>query len=281
MFSFLKKRRERNLLTMYKFTGMWLQKVMETPESLYSLMNIHKAMWREGLRHEALGPDRYGMFRTDRIEDMILSDIHLGGIDGIPARSAQEFEYQGFKYANQNGSPDASNHTDSYRTVCRQYRDHLASVLREMRSNIYDHGFSREEICASIEAGCGKLYPDAQVSGVRILDRSIEDGKIVNVMFNRGDDSIMSSLAIKGGIIYLPDLFTSGVFLQYNTREDCSFRRCQDALNGNDIPVVFGREEIGRLKFSKWPLEMTGDCVAGNVRHLKAYARRYDARYGF
>ena len=52
-------------------------------ESLMDLFNIHKQMWTEGLRHANIGPDEFGMFRTNDISSMKPSEVFLGNVYGL------------------------------------------------------------------------------------------------------------------------------------------------------------------------------------------------------
>ena len=49
----------------------WLTKIGNA-NTLSECMILHKRIWRKGFRNANLGPDRYGMFRTDDINSMII-----------------------------------------------------------------------------------------------------------------------------------------------------------------------------------------------------------------
>lgn len=51
--------------------------------SLEELLSIHKEAWIVGFQNENLGPDKYGMFRTENIPTMQPSEVFLGGIWGL------------------------------------------------------------------------------------------------------------------------------------------------------------------------------------------------------
>lgn len=52
-------------------------------DSLEELLSIHKEAWIVGFQNENLGPDKYGMFRTENIPTMQPSEVFLGGIWGL------------------------------------------------------------------------------------------------------------------------------------------------------------------------------------------------------
>ena len=52
-------------------------------DSLEELLSIHKEAWIVGFQNENLGPDKYGMFRTESIPTMQPSEVFLGGIWGL------------------------------------------------------------------------------------------------------------------------------------------------------------------------------------------------------
>lgn len=56
---------------------------IEKCDSLGELLSIHKSAWTLGFQNENLGPDKYGMFRTENIPTMQPSEIFLGGICGL------------------------------------------------------------------------------------------------------------------------------------------------------------------------------------------------------
>lgn len=52
-------------------------------DSLEELLNIHKEAWIVGFQNGNLGPDKYGMFRTESIPTMKPEEVFLGGIWGL------------------------------------------------------------------------------------------------------------------------------------------------------------------------------------------------------
>lgn len=61
-------------------------------DSLYELLSIHKEAWFIGFQNENLGPDRYGMFRTENIPTMKPSEVFLGGIWGLFTHAIPHWE---------------------------------------------------------------------------------------------------------------------------------------------------------------------------------------------
>lgn len=51
--------------------------------TLEALLLWHKRAWRAGFQNKNLGPDKYGMFRTNDINKMTIDEVFLGGIYGL------------------------------------------------------------------------------------------------------------------------------------------------------------------------------------------------------
>ena len=70
----------------------------EAATSLPELMAIHKEVYNVlksidcPVQLEHLGPDMYGMFRTDSIANLTMDNCYLGGVDGLFTLSAREWE---------------------------------------------------------------------------------------------------------------------------------------------------------------------------------------------
>lgn len=97
-------------------------------DSLEELLSIHKEAWLIGFQNENLGPDRYGMFRTENIPTMKPSEVFLGGIWGLfthaiphwEERKSQPYGCNGF-----NMDPEIS----LYGIVLDQYKRLLISNI--------------------------------------------------------------------------------------------------------------------------------------------------------
>lgn len=62
----------------YNNSEDWLYQIGQA-NTLSELMILHKRMWREGYQNRNLGPDQYGMFRTDDINTMTIDQVYIGG----------------------------------------------------------------------------------------------------------------------------------------------------------------------------------------------------------
>lgn len=99
--------------------------------SLEELLSIHKEAWIVGFQNENLGPDKYGMFRTESIPTMQPSEVFLGGIWGLwtyaipfwEERKPQPYGYNGF-----NMDPKIS----LYDIVLDQYKRLLISNIEDI-----------------------------------------------------------------------------------------------------------------------------------------------------
>ena len=69
----------------------WLTKIGNT-NALAECMRLHKRIWRRGFRNANLGPDRYGMFRTDDINSMTIDEVYIGGIYGLNTLTIAQWE---------------------------------------------------------------------------------------------------------------------------------------------------------------------------------------------
>lgn len=100
-------------------------------DSLEELLSIHKEAWIVGFQNENLGPDKYGMFRTENIPTMKPEEVFLGGIWGLfthaipfwEERKSQPYGYNGFGI-----NPDAS----LYDIILNQYKLLLYSNFKDI-----------------------------------------------------------------------------------------------------------------------------------------------------
>lgn len=104
---------------------------IEKCDSLGELLSIHKSAWTLGFQNENLGPDKYGMFRTENIPTMQPSEVFLGNICGLfthaipfwEERKSQPYGYNGF-----NMNPKIS----LYDIVLDQYKRLLISNIKDI-----------------------------------------------------------------------------------------------------------------------------------------------------
>ena len=59
---------------------------IEGPNTLITLMDIHREAWEAGFQNENIGPDRYGVFRT--------SDILSSNIRALLAKARSNYLYK-------------------------------------------------------------------------------------------------------------------------------------------------------------------------------------------
>ena len=131
--------------------------------SLMDLFDIHKRMWAEGLRHANIGPDEFGMFRTDDILMMKPSEVYLGNVYGLWTAPLNEWI----------GTKDEH-------IIREQYRNHLSSNVDWLRSLVYDNGLDRAKIEKAIAADA----PDwAGISDVRIVDKEMKPDKLLEFTY--------------------------------------------------------------------------------------------------
>ena len=133
---FFKKAIQKNIkdaelqLTLSKNGARIINKVKKC-DSLYVLLNIHKEAWLLGFQNENLGPDRYGMFRTENIPTMKPEEIFLGGIWGLfthaipfwEERKSQPYGCNGFGI-----DPEIS----LYSIILDQYKNLLISNIDDI-----------------------------------------------------------------------------------------------------------------------------------------------------
>ena len=133
---FFKKAIQKNIkdaelqLTLSKNGARIINKIKKC-DSLYVLLNIHKEAWLLGFQNENLGPDRYGMFRTENILTMKPEEIFLGGIWGLFTHAIPFWEERKSKPYGCNGfgiDPEIS----LYDIILNQYKNLLISNIDDI-----------------------------------------------------------------------------------------------------------------------------------------------------
>lgn len=131
--TFFKKAIQKNMkdaelqLTLSKNGARIINKVKKC-DSLYVLLNIHKEAWLLGFQNKNLGPDKYGMFRTENIPTMKPEEIFLGGIWGLFTHAIPFWEERKSKPYGCNGfgiDPEIS----LYSIILDQYKNLLISNI--------------------------------------------------------------------------------------------------------------------------------------------------------
>ena len=93
----------------------------DSATSLPELIPIHKAVYVIletvdcPLQRAHLGPDEYGMFRSDSIPELNQDNCYLGNICGLSTRPLRKWE------------ESKSRNSESYRTVMKQYGGIISS----------------------------------------------------------------------------------------------------------------------------------------------------------
>lgn len=103
-----------------EYCDYFINQIKET-KSLYFLLNIHKLIWALGLRNRNIGPDKFGMFRTDDIIKMTSKEVYLGNIHGLFTRTLSDW---------------SNNSKEEYQIVLEQYKNHLISNLNVIKLNL-------------------------------------------------------------------------------------------------------------------------------------------------
>ncbi len=125
----------RQLKHIIKTADDFLQQ-LKACSDLEMMMNIHKDLWRSGIRNKNLGPNQKGMFRTEDILTMKPEQVFLGDIYGlwtftIPTWEQQRENRYGNGAAQWGLSPDIT----LYEIVCNQYRDFLMANVEAVKRN--------------------------------------------------------------------------------------------------------------------------------------------------
>lgn len=280
------RQRERELHEKYSLCSKWIEEIENhTSNSLYAIMQQHRKMWADGVQHNNFGPDKYGMFRTDSIDNLTLDSLYLGDINGIWTNKASVFEQPDFKYVGGTSSVIADDTkgkqlTDDYIAICQQYKRHLLSNLRAMRSNIYDHGYSRDKVCANIMKGLSELHPQNGISQLKILNESMADNKVLDVEFITNGRVIKSTIVNIDGEFYIPEGFEKGVRLNPSKIETYNLQSLYDAVNGNERYRQFGKSELKSEIVADKNAEMSRKAVKENVKHVANYSKQKGVKFG-
>lgn len=157
--------------------------------SLMEIFDLHKRLWNDGIRHRNIGPDEYGMFRTDDISRMSPSQVYLGNVYGLWTAPLPQWI----------GTPDE-------RIITEQYRQHLMSNLEWLRSQIFDNGIDRLKVEKAIAADA----PDwAGITHVRISDKEMRDDRLMEFTYNANGVSgrsnvILIPVSMKTDLLLVP-----------------------------------------------------------------------------
>lgn len=90
---------------------------LKASESLIDLFTCHIRIWGAGIRPHKIGPDKYGMYRTEDILTMKPEEVFLGGIYGLWTFPLTEWE------------KCKETNPGDYKIVLAQYQTQLLSNL--------------------------------------------------------------------------------------------------------------------------------------------------------
>lgn len=108
---------------------------IEIAKNLTELLELHKQLWRSGIRTSFIGPSPHGMFRTKDINDMKPEEVFLGNIFGLFTLNIPKWEESKEQPYGANGfgiDPE----TPLYTFPMNQYRETLLSALRQSEREI-------------------------------------------------------------------------------------------------------------------------------------------------
>lgn len=114
-----KKQQEKQLLK--ESLRFFIPKI-EHAKTLRELFTLHIQAWANGVQHSNIGPDKYGIFRTQDILKMQPEEVYLGNICGMVTKQLTYWE--------------TVDDEDSKQIVIAQYRHLLLSNLKWMQQNV-------------------------------------------------------------------------------------------------------------------------------------------------
>lgn len=182
----------------YKLCTFYI-KVLNSAQSLHDILKIHKELWIDGLHHPNIGPDQYGMFRTDDIAKMTDCEVFLGDIGGLWTLPLHDWVG-----------------TSEEAIITEQYRNHLISNVELLRSLVFDHGLDREKI----ELAISKAGPeDMNISDVKVLDKEMDVQKLMHFSFKADGVPMRSNLFLKvlsrkDDLLLLPKNWFKGEYIE-------------------------------------------------------------------
>lgn len=227
--------------------------------NLYELKNRHQFIWKDGIRHPGLSDN--DMFQCKDISWLTSDSIFLKASEDAPALSVQEWEKR------KHETPE------EYEKAVREYRRALEAPLRDLRNQVYDHGFSRERICRNIQNAVMETW-GRNVKDVYIHDWSIRNKHFLTVSFV--SDDAVSNVDRKHSTVILTE---QGDFL---IRDDFADGRTFDrsGLDGHDFCNIALPGKAGRLvrKPEKLEKSNTGTLTRGQLRELTRNIRKKNAQ---
>lgn len=173
--------------------------LLQASSGLDDLFDLHKDIWNAGLRHPNIGPDPFGMFRTDNITTMSRSEVFLGNMNGLWTLPLKEWI----------GTPEEH-------IVTEQYRHHLIANVELLRSQVFDHGLDREKIERSI----AREAPEGiRITDLKIIDKEMDVLKLMHFSFKANGIPMQSNLflkvlSLKDDLLVIPENWYKGEHAQ-------------------------------------------------------------------
>lgn len=97
--------------------------------SLIELVELHKLAWANEFKNENLAPQRYGIIRSNSIEELTPNQVFLGGIWGLNTYPISFWEERkGHKYGCNGLDPN----TDLYTLILNQYKSLIVSNVQAL-----------------------------------------------------------------------------------------------------------------------------------------------------
>ena len=200
---------------------------LEKSDSLLDLFSLHRQIWDSGIRNANIGPNEYGMFRTDDISRMKPDEVFLGNIFGLFTLPLPQWI----------GAQEEP--------VIVQ----LLSNVKQQQSLVFDSGLCRDSICKAIaEASGGRVDPGL----VRILDSSMEMNRLQNFIFMIDGERRVSNFVVASGgpktdLLLLPERWMQG-------------QKVSSAFRVHEIPVW--RDH----RFPDFKFSVSRENIAGKLK---------------
>ena len=113
-------------------------------DSLTKLVELHKLAWANEFKNKNLAPQRYGMIRSNSIEELTPNQVFLGGIWGLNTYSIPFWEeYKGRKYGCNGFGLDPN--TDLYTLILNQYKGLIESNVQSLYQKAKNEYYKYEQ----------------------------------------------------------------------------------------------------------------------------------------
>ena len=134
----LQKQRDEKvrLMSTIEQINLYIPKLQEC-QDLNEMLQLHKNMWRDGIKSRMIGPNEYGIFRCKDIEKMTPEDVYLGNVYGLWTKNIPEW----YKTKNEPYGANVlgiESSTTLYQIVLHQYRSILISNIKMIKQQAID-----------------------------------------------------------------------------------------------------------------------------------------------